>query len=228
MATAEGILESAPMGGETELVLILDPWRLDGGPWNEGWFYVVVKGVPRSAARGFRTGSGVRVSGKKGRGLRGGNYPWLAGKLPLEKAKLDTKRTAPERLDDAVLGRLERDESMGWVSWRKFEGSEYELSLAVGVAKDLARARKVVTRTWKALPSLRAKAAKHVGVLYAKTRGPGPRLTPAQVARRTSKLRSMQVESSGVTLMFDGGGLFGDHAVQVVVSTTGKLRVSLA
>jgi hypothetical protein len=209
------------------VVFTLSPWREVGGRWIRRPVYVdFIVPTHRSAKRvlaKFRFSSIViRFAARRRKNGR------LTGKLPI--TEIDVKVEVPPRpkpIDDAFLGRLKYDDGLEkYVAYPKLAVGSPEVVVATSMTGD---AGAILARCLRGMKPLLDAVTRKMLPLYNKTWREGPDLQPPAFRARVTRLSEVEIDKRRTVLRFDAGDLFGDHAIEVRLASTGKVTgISLA
>jgi hypothetical protein len=168
--------------------------------------------------------------------------PWWHGRasLPIRKARdaeleaIAARRATPVVVTDPTLGTLTLiREHDCWKTRRRRRGSSYGVFIDRSHqgddrrrdARDIVRAGRVVRRIEEDLGAIRRAVVEAMLPLHNDTwRGDAPRLSARRFAARLS-ISEMSVAPGGAaTLWFEADGMFTDHAIEVRLGRTGKVK----
>jgi hypothetical protein len=246
----EGVV--APVGGSTRghdgytrwsLTFTLDPWREVGGEWRRAdplWVLVPApsQAVARRQAAALRPGGILRLA-------IGAIVPrsrfrskHAVGRPPVRRIAGDAtaravvaQRERPHTVRDGLFGTLRLERALDWLSTkRRIDGAACELSIAVrdaddaaAMGADVAKARPLLLRTEKQLPSVRGAIARELLGTYNGTWRHGrPKLSRAAFLKRIT-LTSINLAPERVTLYFGADGMFTEHAIEVRLGPRGAI-----
>lgn len=239
-----GLVEDAggTLGSSPTLILELRPWQPEDGPVSSAFLRIE---VPVESEADIEAGMErwhgeiVRLEIETLRKPSGNSLGQIVARSPIESvgptaelAETIARHRQPVRVVNAVLGTLELRRSFDqFTCKRRAKGLSYDVTVDVedaddgeAVDREIGDAAARIQKLETALPSILDAIVEAKLDLYNDTWRTVPwRMSAARFKKRL-KLSLVNVGHTRVTVDFDVGGMFTDHAVEVRMSPDLEIR----